>query len=143
MIMLSIKESINVVIRFLMIYYDETSSKDVLAIINGLSNIHKTGSEQAINWEKYLDAAKMKLIEGGLFPSTETNGDKTITEEQAFEAMIDLLVEIYERTNSDDLGSFLGDLLHGDYGSTSDPAAWEDWEQCLQQVVSERQTAEK
>jgi len=42
---------------------------------------------------------------------------------------------LYERTKSDDIGSFLGDFLHGVYGATADPAAWYDWQACIKQIT--------
>ena len=50
-----------------------------------------------------------------------------MTNEVAYKAMIKFLEKYYERTNSDDIGSLLGDLQLLSDGSTSDPAAWNDW----------------
>ena len=60
--------------------------------------------------------------------------NELVTEYEAFEAMIFYLEENYHKTQSDDLGAFLGDLLHHEYGETADDAAWEKWQECLQQV---------
>lgn len=53
--------------------------------------------------------------------------------------MYALLGDIYMQTNSDDIGGFLSSMLHGYYGETTDPAVWNDWEQFLKKIVSERQ----
>lgn len=58
-----------------------------------------------------------------------------LTSEQAFKAMILFLEEFYSRTNSDDVGGLLGDLIILDDGSTADPAAWRDWEKCVSKVL--------
>lgn len=50
-----------------------------------------------------------------------------MTNETAYKAMIRFLEKYYERTNSDDIGSLLGDLQLLSDGSTADPAAWNDW----------------
>ncbi len=50
-----------------------------------------------------------------------------LTVKQAFQAMVLFLEGFYERTQSDDVGALLGDLLILEDGSTADPAAWDDW----------------
>jgi hypothetical protein len=57
-----------------------------------------------------------------------------LTERQAFEAMVLFLESFYERTNSDDVGGLLSDLLMSQDGTTADPAAWDDWMECVQKV---------
>ena len=53
------------------------------------------------------------------------NGKMTTIE--AYKAMIKFMEKYYERTNSDDIGSLLGDLQLLSDGSTADEAAWTDW----------------
>lgn len=57
-----------------------------------------------------------------------------ITIEEAFRTMVYFLEQYYERTHSDDIGSLLGDLAILEDGNTADPAAWEDWLNCIEQV---------
>jgi hypothetical protein len=59
----------------------------------------------------------------------------TLTEKQAFQTMVLFLEEFYQRTNSDEIGGLLSDLLMSEEGITADPAAWEDWQNCIQQIV--------
>jgi hypothetical protein len=47
-----------------------------------------------------------------------------LTTQEAYFAMFEFIVELYRRTNSDDLGSLLGDLSLLSDGTTADPAAW-------------------
>ena len=47
--------------------------------------------------------------------------------EEAFNVAVDFLDKFYKQNKSDDFGSFLGDLLLFEDGSTADPAAWWDW----------------
>jgi len=44
----------------------------------------------------------------------------------------------YERTQSDDVGSLLGDLQIVAKGETVDPAAWYDWHKALEIVLSKK-----
>ncbi|MGO4108196.1 hypothetical protein [Paenibacillus sp. YAF4_2] len=57
-----------------------------------------------------------------------------MTPTTAFKAMVLFLEAYYERTKSDDVASLLGDLILLDDGSTVDPAAWNEWLICLEQV---------
>ncbi|HZS77310.1 MAG TPA: hypothetical protein VFA41_11910 [Ktedonobacteraceae bacterium] len=60
-----------------------------------------------------------------------------LTIRQAYDAMILFLENYYQQTNSDDVGALLGDLsmeIWAD-GSSGDPAAWDDWLECVQKVL--------
>ena len=46
------------------------------------------------------------------------------------------LEEFYNRTQSDDVGGLLGDLILLKDGSTADPAAWYDWVECVEKVLN-------
>ncbi len=59
-----------------------------------------------------------------------------LTERQAFEVMALFLEGFYERTQSDDVGGLLSDLLILEDDTTADPAAWQDWMECVQKVLS-------
>jgi hypothetical protein len=59
-----------------------------------------------------------------------------LTEHQAFAAMVMFLEQFYERTDSDDIGGLLSDLVINADSQTADPAAWQDWLNCIQQVTS-------
>jgi len=50
-----------------------------------------------------------------------------LTKRQAFRAMVLFLHNFYNRTQSDDVGSLLGELMFFEDGTTADPAAWQDW----------------
>ena len=53
---------------------------------------------------------------------------KSLSPEQAFQAMFAFLSAYYERTEGTaELGEVLGDLQLNKDGSTMDPAAWGDW----------------
>ena len=58
-----------------------------------------------------------------------------LTEQQAFEAMVRFLEGIYDRTQSDDIGALLSNLLIAETNETADPAAWEDWMNSVQTVL--------
>ncbi len=60
---------------------------------------------------------------------------KRVTILQAFEAMKVFLEGYYERTQSDDIGSLLGDLDFLEDGITADPAAWGDWMGSVRKIL--------
>jgi hypothetical protein len=63
---------------------------------------------------------------------------ETLTKEQAFKAMAIFLERFYERTQSDDVGGLLGDMMLRKNGTTADPAAWEDWMKSVQKITAQK-----
>lgn len=65
---------------------------------------------------------------------------RQLSEREAFEAMKLFVREFYERAG-DDLGLLLSDVVweHDSLGRevTSDPAAWADWQRCVQSILSQ------
>ena len=61
-----------------------------------------------------------------------------ITKLQSFKSMVKFLEMNYNQTNSDDLGSLLGDLQLFPGGGTWDPAAWNDWIHSTDTVLHEK-----
>ena len=59
-----------------------------------------------------------------------------ITETEAFEAMVLFLQGFYERTQSDDVGGLLGDMVLLEDGTTADPAAWDNWMKSVHKVLT-------
>jgi len=68
---------------------------------------------------------------------------KKLTILEAFEAMKVFLDGYYERTHSGDIGSLLDELEFLEDGGTADPAAWEDWEESVEKVLSPGYTPSK
>jgi len=64
--------------------------------------------------------------------------NEKITIKQAFNAMTSYLEKDYKRTNSDEVGGLLGDLLLFPDGGTFDPAAWEDWIEAVNDIVGDK-----
>lgn len=62
---------------------------------------------------------------------------KKLTELQAYNAMFHFLKAYYERTNSDDVGSLLGDLQMMSDNRTADPAAWSDWIKSVEATLAQ------
>ena len=58
----------------------------------------------------------------------------TLTEKEAYEAMYAYLLKIYEITKSDELGELLGSMSTLPDGKTADPAIWNDWVKCIDDV---------
>jgi hypothetical protein len=67
----------------------------------------------------------------------EVKSVESLTQMQAFEAMVLFLDDYYERTKADEIGALLGSLQIVGDGMPADPAAWEDWMKCIQKVLSE------
>ena len=59
-----------------------------------------------------------------------------LTETEAFEAMVLFLEGFYERTQSDDVGALLGQMIILEDGTTADPAAWDDWMRSVHRVLN-------
>ncbi len=59
-----------------------------------------------------------------------------LTEKQAFEAMTRFLNQYYARAG-DDLVTLMADIEIEADGGTLDPAAWDDWMQCVRAVAGE------
>jgi hypothetical protein len=60
---------------------------------------------------------------------------KLITVEQAYIAMFEYWLEVYKRTNSDEIGNVLSELSILEDGSSADPAAIKDWSRVVDKVV--------
>ena len=57
-----------------------------------------------------------------------------LTPEQAFAALT-LFVNQFADRAGNDLLTLIGDIQLDDQGHTFDPAAWDDWMECVRQVV--------
>lgn len=65
--------------------------------------------------------------------------ENKLTDLQAFYAMRLFLEKYYEQTNSDDVGSLLSELQFFEKEKeTADPAAWEEWIECVNKVLNEK-----
>ena len=53
---------------------------------------------------------------------------------EAFRVMTCFLEKYYEQTSSVDIGSLLGEIQILEDEKTADPAAWEDWINCIQKI---------
>lgn len=62
----------------------------------------------------------------------------TLTKQEAYATMYLFLEQVYERTESDDLGALLGGMSLLADGGTADPAAWHDWEAAVAKVRAGR-----
>jgi len=122
-------EALKVTILFLQQYYERTKPDDAGIIAKDLliAQSKRIYNENFCLWNKCLKKVHTKL-------EFNNKSKLNFTEEEVFEAMILFLEKYYEKTNSDDIGGLLSDLLHIDYGATADPAAWYDWQECLEKV---------
>ena len=57
-----------------------------------------------------------------------------LTSREAYLAMFGFLEDLYQRTQSDELGALLGGMSLLEDGGTADPAIWSDWEDALENV---------
>jgi hypothetical protein len=53
--------------------------------------------------------------------------------------MVLFLEGFYSRTQSDDVGWLLSDLMMLEDRRTADPAAWDDWMECVRKVLVVKQ----
>lgn len=60
--------------------------------------------------------------------------EEGISIREGFDAMRLFLEEFYNQTQSDDVGSLLGDLQFSSDNNAMDPAAWHDWVECVKKV---------
>lgn len=64
-------------------------------------------------------------------------------EQDSFKAMIFFLEKYYERTDSDVIGSLLGDLQPLDDGKPADSAAWNGWLDAVKMSISNDLSVDK
>jgi hypothetical protein len=64
--------------------------------------------------------------------------ESKLTIMQAFKSMQCFLLKYYERTGSDDIGSLLGDMQLLKDLSTADPAVWNDWIKCINEIQNKQ-----
>jgi hypothetical protein len=63
-----------------------------------------------------------------------------LSEKQAYMAMVCFLERLQERTKSDDLAGYLGDLqINGYDGMPMDSAMWSDWEEAVNMIICNNQ----
>ncbi|PPE74597.1 hypothetical protein C3942_07490 [Solimonas fluminis] len=65
------------------------------------------------------------------------NDQIKLSKKEAYKAMFLFLEREYQLTKSDDIGSLLGAMQFLGDGVPADPAAWEDWEECVGQALRE------
>ncbi len=68
-------------------------------------------------------------------PDNGAPTSEVLTERQAFQAMSEFLWQ-YARRAGDDLITLLGDIELEADGHPTDPAAWDDWLECVRHVKS-------
>lgn len=54
-----------------------------------------------------------------------------LTVGEAYLAMYDFLLAVWNRTQDDEIGNLLGDMSLLQNGHTADPASWSDWLKCV------------
>lgn len=59
-----------------------------------------------------------------------------LTKKQAFLAMFYYLDDVYNRTQSDDIGDICSDIQMLSNGKPADLAAWDDWEQAVEKALN-------
>ncbi len=67
---------------------------------------------------------------------------ENLTPELAYQAMYEFLVNLYQRTKSDELGSLLGSMSYLADGETADPAIWKDWMLCVNKILVDQGDAQ-
>jgi hypothetical protein len=70
---------------------------------------------------------------------------ESMTEQQAYRAMLKFLERHYDSTGADDIASLLGSMSLLNDGQSADPAMRKDWHRCAAEVIaadSAREAAE-
>jgi len=117
------------IICFLQLYYSQTKSKDAKLIIEEL----RCDQPKSRVWQDWQSTLEKNLA------NDHNNVKPLFLESTIFEEMINFLEKFFRRTQSDDIRALLSDLLHAEYGETADPAAWYEWQECLQKVKNNKQ----
>jgi len=140
--LLNMQEARDAMIFFISIYANNTKSADAKQVITDLLMINFEMKTPAHLYEKFIQCLhKARILVKSQNSSNPIiiDNQNMYREQEAFEAMIYFLEDYYLRTNSDDLGGHLSDLLHAEYGSTADPACWEEWQDSLEKIKCARQ----
>ena len=66
------------------------------------------------------------------------NKEKTLTLDEAYDAMVDYLEKYYEKTKSDDLGSLLDDMALLADEKPLDSAVLSDWNQSICKIKNQK-----
>jgi hypothetical protein len=66
-------------------------------------------------------------------PDDRNRGPQELSEREAFIVMSEFLWQ-YARRAGDDLITLLGDIHVESDGQPTDPAAWDDWQECVRHV---------
>jgi hypothetical protein len=60
----------------------------------------------------------------------------SVTPMQAYLAAYEFLLELYLRTDSDEVGGRLSEMSFLSDGKPADPAVWDDWMHCVKKAVA-------
>jgi hypothetical protein len=102
---------------FLEGHYQQTHSDDVGTLLCDMDKLPDGLTVDPAAWEDWIECvAKVGAAD---------------SPEQAFEAMRLFLEMYHQQTHSDDIALLLADIEKLPSGSTADPAAWEDWIECV------------
>ena len=63
---------------------------------------------------------------------------KTLSIDDAYDAMVDYLESYYNRTKSDDVGSLLSGMQLLEDKTTADPAAMHDWKESVKKILEQK-----
>ncbi len=60
---------------------------------------------------------------------------RQLTEEQAFRAMTTFLERQWRRVPTMQVSDILSDINSGEYGYTADPGSFEEWSECVDEIL--------
>ena len=66
--------------------------------------------------------------------------ENKLSNKEAYESMFIYLKNLYDQTNSDDLGGFLGSMLLMEDGKPVDSAVWSEWMRAVKEVKTKKLT---
>ncbi len=127
---ISPREAFDAMSLFLEDFYNKTDSDDVGSLLSEIQFCSDNSTMDPAAWYDWLNC---------LTKVSSTKREACILEDlsyiEAFKSMVCFLENYFEHTSSDDVGSLLRDLQFLEDGGTADPAAWEDWLDCVIKVT--------
>ncbi|MDR3550961.1 MAG: hypothetical protein P4L31_06115 [Candidatus Babeliales bacterium] len=126
-------EAFDAMAKFLEGYYERTKSNDFGSLLSDMLYSSEGCTSDPAAWTNWSNSVNTVLNETS--KAYQNNMHEKLTKLQAFSAMRKFLEIYYEQTtHSDDVGTLLSGMNFLSDGGTVDPAAWENWTKCVNDI---------